>query len=96
MSLAGSQHVLVHDEYPILAGRYDLHNFLRPKPAGGREATFHEGRLVDVVVLWAGEDEVLRQQPFLSRLVLTQIGVKSRSYGVGVVDEGIVARTWPA
>ena len=84
MPLAGLKQVLVHDEDPVIARGHELHDLLSHDAVRGREALFEEVSLADVIVLRAGEDVILSQEPIHGSAILGDVGLERSANNVRV------------
>ena len=81
VAFAGLQLVLVQDEDAVAARADQLQSLLPIEAIRGRKAAFEVSRPADVVVLRAGEREVLRDEPLGGVPVLSVVGVEHRADG---------------
>jgi hypothetical protein len=63
VTFPGLQLVLVQDEHTFRAYADELQDLLGYEAVRGRETAFQEFRLADVIILRAGENEILREKP---------------------------------
>src|SRR4029453_12539008 len=76
--------LLVQDKYGVIVGGHDRDQLMLLEGVGRGEAALEEGGPVDVVVLGAGEDELLGDQPLGGGPVLGEVAREEGADGVGV------------
>jgi hypothetical protein len=79
VTFSGHQLVLIQDEDTVIARADELQDLLGDEPVGGGKTPFEVCRFVDVIVLRAREDQVVRDEPFSRVSVLSDVRVEGRA-----------------